>query len=334
MTDGVISAIGNTPLIELKRFFEAPHFRVFAKLDSLNPGGSTKDRPARTIIESAIRAGLIGPQTVVVESSSGNMGIGLSQICRYYGLRFICVIDPKTTAQNVRLLQAYGAEIELVTKPHSESGEFLQARIERVQSLLKEVKNAFWPNQYCNYDNALAHHGTMHEIFSALDGKLDYMFCATSTCGTLRGCADYIRRRSLNTKLIAVDAVGSVIFSGQKRKRLIPGHGAAIRPGLYEDYLADDCVHVSDLECVIGCRRLALREAVLAGGSSGAVLVAVDRYRNKIFENATCAVLLADRGERYLDTIYSDEWVFEHFGNVSAYWQGPASEGSWSAAVS
>jgi cysteine synthase A len=319
---GVLSAVGNTPVVELKKFLVCDRFRLYAKLEGFNPGGSMKDRPAMRMIEQGLRAGLINPGTVIIESSSGNMGIGLAQVCSYYGLQFICVIDPKTTQQNIRLLQAYGAKIDLVVKPDPETGEFLQARINRVKSLLGSIENSFCPNQYANENNSDAHHQTMDEIASAMWGRVDYLFCAVSTCGTLRGCSEYIRKNKLNTKLIAVDAKGSVIFSGEKAKRLIPGHGAAVKPQLFRDGLASECVHVTDIDSVIGCRRLVRREAILAGGSSGAVLMAVHYYQDLIRQGSNCVAILPDRGERYLDTIYSDSWVTEHFGDVSHFWQG------------
>jgi cysteine synthase A len=269
-----------------------------------------------------METGEVGPRTVVIESSSGNLGIGLAQACRYLGLRFICVVDPKTTQQNIRILKAYGAEIDLVSKPDPVTGEFLQARIDRVQTLLHTIENSFWTNQYANLDNAGAHYRTtMHEIALALAGKVDYLFCATSTCGTLRGCAEYARDHSLGTKMMAVDAEGSVIFGGKPAKRLIPGHGAARRPELYQPDLADECLHVSDLDCVVGCRRLVHREAILVGGSSGGVLMAIDQVKHRIPQDATCVAIFHDRGERYLDTVYSDDWVEEHFGEVSHLWQ-------------
>ncbi|HYP25127.1 MAG TPA: 2,3-diaminopropionate biosynthesis protein SbnA [Blastocatellia bacterium] len=326
ITDNVLSAIGNTPLVRLSRVMASAGFHLYAKLEALNPGGSTKDRPAFSVIKNGIDTGVIRPGTVIIESSSGNMGIGLSQACAYYGLRFICVIDPKTTQQNIRLMKAYDAEVDLVETPDPCTGEFLQARIRRVEQLLQEIPNSFWPNQYANKYNPIAHYKTMSEINEALGGSLDYLFCPTSTCGTLRGCSEFIRDHGLKARIIAVDAIGSVIFGGKKAKRLIPGHGAAVTPELYQHGLAYDCVHVSDLECIIGCRRLVRQEAILAGGSSGAVLMAVERYRDKIEDGATCAMLFPDRGERYLDTIYSDEWVTEHFGEVSNNWQQPREE--------
>jgi len=257
----------------------------------------------------------------VIESSSGNLGIGLAQACRYMGLRFICVVDPKTTTQNIRILKAYGAEIDLVKEPDPATGEFLQARIDRVHTLLRMIEDSFWTNQYANVSNAQAHyHTTMREIAAQLHGRIDYLFVSTSTCGTLRGCAEYIRDHGLRTRIIAVDAHGSVIFGGESGKRLIPGHGASRRPELFCAGLADECVRVSDLDCVVGCRRLVGSEGILAGGSSGGVLMALEQVAGRIPEGATCALIFHDRGERYLETIYSDEWVEEHFGNIAHLW--------------
>jgi cysteine synthase A len=322
MDEGILSAIGNTPLVRLRKISENLRLEVYAKLEALNPGGSMKDRPAANIIKSAMRAGLIGRDSVVIESSSGNMGIGLAQTCAYYGLRFICVVDVKATSQNLRLLKAYGAEVDLVTEPDPVTGDFLQARVNRVQELLNTIEHSFWPNQYSNLNNSAAHQQTMREIANALAGEIDYFFCATSTCGTLRGCSEFVHAAGLRTQVIAVDAIGSIIFGGPKGPRLIPGHGASIRPRLFDERLTDGYVQVSDLECVIGCRHLLKTESILAGGSSGAIVSALLNGRVNIPEKSVCVLLLADRGERYLDTVYSDEWVIEHFGHVPELWDG------------
>jgi len=321
---GILSCIGATPLVELARLFRGREFRLFAKMEQLNPGGSTKDRPAIQIIERGLETGEIREGTVVLESSSGNMGIGLAQACAYYRLRFICVVDPKITRQNLALLRAYNAEVEMVEDPDPETGEFLAARIKRIRKLQASLQRSFWTNQYASQWNSSAHHRTMHEIVTGLDGRLDFLFCATSTCGTLRGCAEYKERYQLPTRIIAVDAVGSIIFGGEKKTRLIPGHGAALVPQLYSDDLADDVVKVTDLECVVGCHKLIQEEALLAGGSSGAIVSAIEHYLPKLHRGATCVALFADRGERYLDTIYSLEWIKEHFGEVSHLWKQPA----------
>jgi cysteine synthase A len=315
--DGILSTIGNTPLIRLHHALNRTGLRLFGKLEALNPGGSVKDRPAWEMIRRGLETGAIRPDTVIIESSSGNMAIGLAQACRYLNLRFICVVDRKTTAQNLKILQAYGAEMDLVSEPDPATGEYLPARLARVQWLLKSIRNSFWPNQYANQWNASAHrHGTMPEIVNALGQDIDYLFCATGTCGTVTGCAEYVHEQGLKTKVIAVDAVGSVIFGGPKAKRLIPGHGAGIKPSLCREELIERCIHVSDLDCVIGCRRLLKHEAILLGGSSGGVLTAVAQMQREIASGATCVLILADRGERYLDTIYSDTWVKAHFGHV------------------
>jgi cysteine synthase A len=321
MDEGILSAIANTPLVKLNRVLPGVKFDLYAKLELLNPGGSTKDRPAISIIRQGMETGEIRSGTVVVESSSGNMGIGLAQACAYYGLHFICVVDPKTTVQNIRLLKAYGAEVDLVSAPDPQTGEYLQARLERVRSIAEATEGSFWPNQYANLYNPRAHRQTMHETVVALGGKLDYLFCATSTCGTIRGCAEYLKDNHMQTTVYAVDAEGSVIFGGKKAVRLIPGHGASLRPELYCEGMARECIKVSDLDCIAGCRRLAKYEAILAGGSSGAVLMAVERMKYEIEPGATCVIILPDRGERYLDTIYSDQWVEEHFGDVAHWWQ-------------
>ncbi|HEX4496855.1 MAG TPA: 2,3-diaminopropionate biosynthesis protein SbnA [Thermoanaerobaculia bacterium] len=324
--ESILDAIGNTPLVSLERYFPAGGPRLYAKLENLNPGGSIKDRPAVEIVRQALESGAIDAGTVVIESSSGNMGIGLAQVCLLHGLRFICVVDPRTSPQNVQLLKVYGAEIDHVSEPDPASGEFLQARINRVRELLRRYRNAFWPNQYENLANPGTHYRTtMHEIAQALDGRLDYLFVATSTCGTIRGCAEYVRDHGMRTRVMAVDALGSLIFSDVKAKRMIPGLGAGMRPPLCDLSLVDECLHVSDLDCVAGCRKLVMREAILAGGSSGGVLSAVEKVRHRLPAGAICAAILPDRGERYLDTIYSDTWVRHHFGDVDHLWNPKAS---------
>lgn len=333
MKKGILSTAGNTPLVELTRLFAGQQFRLFAKLEQFNTGGSAKDRPAFRIIQRGIETGMIRPDTIVIESSSGNMGIGLAQACAYFKLQFICVVDPKITAQNMNLLKAFNADVDMVREPDPETGEFLPARIRRVKELVQLFENSFWPDQYSNPDNPAAHYCTMNEIATELQGKIDYLFCAVSTCGTLRGCAAYKRDHQLRTRIIAVDAAGSVIFGGFKGRRLIPGHGAAVVPALYAEQLADDSVRITDLESVIGCYRLVLEEAILAGGSSGAIVTAIDHYAERIGPGANCVAIFPDRGERYLDTIYSEEWTRKHFGDALYQWRTAAKTRTLAAAT-
>ena len=330
--DGVLDTIGETPLVRLTKLYPDLHFSLYAKLEALNPGGSVKDRPALEILRRALESGEVGPDTVVIESSSGNMGVGLAQACRYHGLRFVCVVDPHTATQNLAVLRAYGAEIEYVHEPDPVSGEFLQARLDRVRLLCRRYPSSFWPNQYENPGNPGSHYRTtMHEIATALEGRVDYLFIATSTCGTVTGCGRYVRDHGLRTRIVAVDAVGSRIFSDEKAERWVPGLGAGIKPPLCDRELLHDHVLVTGLDCVVGCRLLARREALLVGGSAGGVVSAVARLRDSIPRGATCAMLLCDRGERYLDTVFSDEWVEAKFGDVSRLWADEPREVLWAA---
>lgn len=317
MGSSILSVIGDTPVIELKKVFDKEDFRLFMKMEAMNPGGSAKDRSGYSMLMQAMEEGIVNKDTVIIESSSGNLGIALAQICCYFNLRFICVVDIKTTEQNIKMLKAYGAEIEYVSKPDAITGEYLQARLNRVKELLKSIPNSYHPNQYNNIYNPLGHKNAMKELDEYFNGSIDYVFCATSTCGTIRGYSEYIKEHNLSTKIIAVDAVGSVIFGGERKKRLIPGHGAAVVPGLFYDGIVDDYILVTDIDCIKGCRTLVNREAVLTGGSTGAILSAIKKIKNKIPSESKCVMIMHDRGERYLDTVYSDQWVKEHFGEKS-----------------
>ncbi|WP_308637387.1 2,3-diaminopropionate biosynthesis protein SbnA [Paenibacillus silvisoli] len=311
---GISDAIGGTPLVRLRQLFRDAPFEVYGKLEWMNPGGSAKDRPALFMIRKAIERGELDSGSIVVESSSGNLAISLAQLCRYLGLRFICVVDPRTTEQHLRIIRSFGGEIDLVSQPDPQTGEFLPARINRVKELLRQLPKAFWTNQYGNPDNALAHaETTMHEIGERL-GPIEYLFCGVSSCGTIRGCMDYVRSRNWPTKIVAVDAEGSIIFGGATGPRKFPGLGAARVPELYRDDIADAAVHVSDADCVRGCRELVRYEAILAGASSGGVIAAIQRMASGIPDGAVCAAIMPDRGERYLDTVYNDEWVRRELG--------------------
>jgi len=315
IADGILEAIGNTPLIQLNRYLDRPDVTLYAKLESQNPGGSAKDRPARQMLLEAIRSGQVNQETTVIESSSGNMGIGLAQACRYHGLRFICVVDPRAQAQNLAIIRALGGEIEQVTSPVD--GDFLAARLARVDQLLRQHPNSFWPNQYANHENPKAHQlGTVREIDEALGGQLDYLFVATSSTGTIQGCRDYLRANGRKTEVVAVDAVGSVLFGGLAGPRVIPGLGAGREPALARDQTFASVRRVTDFDCVVGCRRAAAREAMLVGGSAGGVLEAIRISQNQL-ASRTCVAILHDSGSRYLDTVFNDQWVQQEIG-VSA----------------
>ncbi|WP_236621347.1 2,3-diaminopropionate biosynthesis protein SbnA [Rhodopirellula sallentina] len=310
--NGILRCVGNTPLVSLTRYLDEPSVELHAKLEAANPGGSAKDRPALQMLTHAFETGELSPGDTVVESSSGNMGIGLAQACRYHNLRFICVVDPHAQPQNVAIMKAYEADVVRVTEPHD--GSFLAARLHRVQKILAKTPNSFWPNQYANRQNPIAHElGTIREILESTQGDFDYLFVATSSTGTAQGCRDYLRRLNHHAKVIAVDANGSVLFGGSPGKRLIPGIGAGHLPALAKDQTFDDVARVSDIDCVVGCRRASQREAILVGGSAGGVLEVVRAHQNRIRGKRIVAIL-HDSGTRYLDTVFSDQWVQSELG--------------------
>ena len=312
---GVLSTIGNTPLVRLSKLYPGASSRLYAKLEMLNPGGSAKDRTAILMLSKAMESGDVNTSTTIIESSSGNMAIGLALVCRHLDLPLIVVTDPKINQHTLDILNAYGASVDLVADADS-SGNYLENRLGRVKELLEAIPNSYWPNQYSNDLNPQAHYQTMKEIADACPTPPDYILAATSTCGTIMGCARFVRDQHLKTRVVAVDAMGSVIFGPTEGDRLIPGHGAGRKSDLLDESYIDRVFHVSDRECVIGCRRLLQRESILAGGSAGAVVMATGRLLPEIPENSSCVLVFADSGERYLETIYNDAWVKDAFDDT------------------
>lgn len=307
---GILSAIGDTPLVALERYVGDREIQVWAKLEAANPGGSSKDRPAARMMLDAVEAGLVARGSTVIESTSGNMGVGLAQACRYLGMHLICVVDTRAHETNVRTLRALGADVRVVSRADPTTGDLLAARLKLVRHLLDVTPNSFWPNQYANESNPAAHaSGTMREIDEALGGALDYVFVATSTTGTLRGCHDYLREHERPTQVVAVDAAGSALFGGARGLRRLPGFGAGVETELSRSAEFDRLVRVSDLDCVVGCRRLVEREALFAGGSSGGVAIALETVAPLMPAGSRCALIFSDGGAGYLRSIYDDEWV-------------------------
>lgn len=311
----ILSTIGNTPMIRLSRISNKHRFSIFGKMESFNPGGSIKDRTAQNMLSEAIESGEVKPGDTVIESSSGNMAIGLAQACKFYGLKLIVVSDPKLNSHSERILLAYGARVEKIYNPKSKGG-FLESRLQKVEELLKTYPDSHCLNQYENLANPQTHLQTMKEISEALEHNVDFIFISTSTCGTLMGCAQYILEKGLRTKIVAVDAVGSVTFGQDAQKRLIPGHGSGKPSNFLNEELVQAIIHVSDVECVQGCWDLLEKESILCGGSSGAVITAIKKHELHIPDGSNCVAILCDRGERYLDTIFNREWIKKHFPNI------------------
>jgi cysteine synthase A len=307
--ESIISCIGNTPLVRLTRLFPQPGLYVIAKLELFNPGGSVKDRPARFIVEQGLRDGSIRPGTHLIESTSGNLGIALAMIAKIHGLKFTCVVDPKISPTNLRIIKLLGARIEMVDEADDQGG-YLNNRIKRVRALLDEIPNSMWVNQYANEHNWRAHYqGEGEEIITELDGPIDCLVVGVSTSGTILGLARRLRRAFPNLRVVAVDALGSVIFGTAPRARELPGIGASRPPELLRPEEIDEVIHVSDWESVQGCHTLLAKEGIFAGGSSGSVVAAMQRLLPSFPRPYRVLTLFADRGDRYLDMVYDETWV-------------------------
>lgn len=309
ISGSILDSIGNTPLVSLTRLFDPNQVEVFSKLEFMNPGGSMKDRPARYMIESGLKDGSITPSSHLIESSSGNLGVAIAMAARIFDLPFTCVIDPKTAPSNVKILKKLGASIEMVTEPDDQGG-YLQSRIKRVKELLETIPHAVWTNQYANDRNWKAHYEeTGKEITEQLTNSVDCFVAAVSTTGSLLGCARRLREKFPNIKVIAVDIEGSVIFGGKPKTREIPGIGSSRVPEILVKEEVDKVIYVSDREAVQGCHDLLYYEGIFAGGSSGAIVAAIQKLMAHVDSPLRICTIFPDRGDRYLDMIYDEDWV-------------------------
>jgi 2,3-diaminopropionate biosynthesis protein SbnA len=289
-----------------------PSIELHAKLEWANPGGSAKDRAAYWILREAVRRGEITRRTTVVESSSGNFALALSWMCARLGIRLIPVIDPNVNAATEHTLRATWDRVEKVEGPIG-AGGFLIARLDRVAELVKELDDAYWPDQYSNADGMRGHYElTGAELVAALP-TLTHLFVGISTGATIAGLSQRVAHDLRDVKVIAVDVAGSVILGGPPGRRWIPGIGSSIRPPLIDRAVISDSVIVPEWAEVAGCHDLLRDHGLLAGGSTGCVYAAINRY----FDGwpgppPVVAFLCADAGEAYQDTVYDPAWVSAH----------------------
>lgn len=305
----ILDGIGKTPIVNLSRMFNDPRCEVLAKLEMLNPCGSIKDRPAHYMIERGLADGSISAKSHIIESSSGNLAIALAMVCSMYGLRFTAVVDPKLSPVNRQIIQCYGGNIELVTKKDRQGG-YLETRIEQVKRMLREQPDAVWTNQYANKLNWQSHYyGEGEEILRDLDRPVDYLVLGVSTSGTIHGITRRLREAWPAMKVIPVDAFGSVLFGTSPAVRELPGLGASRVPELLKRDELGEAIQIDDYESAIACRQLVEHEGIFAGGSSGSVIAAIQRLATHLLQPARILTILPDRGERYLDTVYNDQWL-------------------------
>lgn len=290
---------------------------LYLKCEGFNFAGSIKLRPAEQMVADAERSGRLRPGSIVVESSSGNLGVALSMIAASRGYRFVCVTDPRCNATTRRVMAALGAELHVVTEPDPVGG-FVGARIAYVRALCERDDRYVWVDQYTNPANWLAHYHQTAPAIAKSFPELDVVFAGAGTTGTLMGCARWFREHRPEVRVVAVDARGSVSFGGPAGPRHIPGLGMGVPPPLLERDLVDDVRLVDEADTVRTCHRLA-RRGFLFGGSTGTVVSgALDWLGDHGSEGALVGVAIApDLGERYLDTVYRPDWVAATYPELS-----------------
>lgn len=310
--DTILKTIGNSPLVTLQNIVTRDEARLCVKLERTNPGGSIKDRPALYIIEEAERRGWLRPGGTIIESSSGNFGISLAMIGAIKGYRTLILVDPKTTPVNLAMLNAFGAEVIVVTE-QDDSGSYHKTRIALANRLHREIPDSFRPDQCFNPWNGQTHYRkTAAELYGQCGSEIDAVILTVSTGGQVGGFSRYFREYAPHVKIIAVDAVGSTVFGGNAHPYLLPGMGLSWTPSNIDDLnRIDEVYKVADEDAFIACRLLARREGLLCGGSTGAALVVALRLAQRMNPDQRIVCIASDNGERYLPTIYNDEWMCE-----------------------
>ena len=282
---------------------------VFLKLEGFNITGSIKIKTAIGLVEDLEQRGMARPnETVLVESSSGNLGLALSLVCAIKGYKFICVTDPNATRTTIRGMELYGAKV-IVVKDRDPAGGFLGSRLKKIDQILQSDSNAVWLNQYANIANKNVHaEQTANEIAREFD-KVDWVFVGAGTTGTLAGISERLHHVFPTIKVVAVDPVGSVTFGGKPGKRSIPGIGASVRPKLADLANPDKVVAVDEEKTVEACLSFVRDYHLLVGGSTGTVLAAVKQLTPEFMPGDTIVAISPDLGEKYLDTVYDPAWV-------------------------
>ena len=303
----IIDTIGNTPLVELSNLESKYNLkaRIIAKVEYFNPGGSVKDRIAKAMIEKAEKEGLINKDTVLVEPTSGNTGIGLSMVAASKGLKIILTMPETMSIERRNLLKAYGAELVL-----TEGSKGMKGAIAKAEELAKEIPNSFIPSQFTNMANPNIHYLTTGpEIFKDLDGNIDYLVAGVGTGGTLSGTGKYLKENKPSIKVVAVEPETSPVLSkGTPGPHKIQGIGAGFVPQTLDTSIYDEIITIGNEEAMEMGKESARTEGLLVGISSGAAIKAAIKLAQRE-ENAgkTIVVILPDTGERYLSTAIFQE---------------------------
>ena len=301
---------------------------LYLKCEGFNFAGSVKLKAATSMVDAAERAGRLREGSLLVESSSGNLGVALSMIAASRGYRFLCVTDARCNAMTKRLMEALGSRVHVVTEPDPVHG-FLGARLDYVRALCAADERVVWLNQYTNPENWRAHYRMTAPAIAGQFPRLDVLFVGAGTCGTLMGCARWFREHRPEVRIVAVDSVGSVTFGGPPGTRMIPGLGTSVPPPMLDSSVVDEVVNVEEPDTVRACHLLA-RRGFLFGGSTGTVVSGATQWLDTYDAHRLTAVAIApDGGERYLDTVYQPAWLQRCYGEaVLAGDEATASSGS------
>ncbi|MCT8342518.1 MULTISPECIES: PLP-dependent cysteine synthase family protein [Photorhabdus] len=307
----ILQTIGNTPVVMLNGRY-TKGINVFLKMENINPGGSIKDRIAVAMLERAEAQGELRPGMVVIEPSSGNTAIGLAMACAVKGYRFIAVLDRMVPAAKRDNIKAFGAEI--IFLPEFEAGtDTVKYRIDLTKEIIKAYPNAFSPMQFENQVNPDEHYrSTGRELYETFGNNLTACFATAGSCGTLTGISRYLKEKNPQIQIYGVEPEGSIIFGGESGKYLVQGAGLTFIPSILDRTNIDITLKVTDIDAFRVARKLARNEGILIGGTGGCAVSAALNRLDDFKPGDNIVVIIPDSGERYIDTIYNDTWLFEN----------------------
>lgn len=297
VAQNVLDLICNTPLVKLNKLATPDMATVYGKLESFSPGYSVKDRICLSMIQDAEDKGLINKDTVIVEPTSGNTGIGLALVCAVKGYKLILTMPETMSVERRQILKRFGAE--LVLTPGAEG---MKGAIAKAKEIVAQNKNSFMPQQFANPANPKIHRETTaEEIWDALDGKVDAFISGVGTGGTVTGCGEVFKKRNPKIKIVALEPVTSPVLSGgQPGKHKIQGIGAGFVPEIYNRNVVDQVMTVSDQDAWQTMLQLALKEGILGGISTGAACWAALKVAKELGPGKAVVAIFPDTGERYL----------------------------------
>ncbi len=317
--NSILETIGKTPLVKLNKLSKGLKPTIFAKVEFFNPGGSVKDRIGISIIEDAEKQGTLKPGGTIVESTSGNTGMGLAIAAAVKGYKTVFTMPDKMSNEKISLLRAFGAEV-IVTPtavPHDSPENYTEV----AKRIVRETPNSILANQYYNPKNNEAHYLTTGpEIWEQTGGQIDYFIAGMGTGGTISGTGKYLKEKNPNIKVIGIDPKGSILREYFYTKKLphegkpykVEGIGQDFLPGALQFEYIDEVVEVDDKEAFLTSRRLTREEGIFAGGSCGSAVAGALKFAAQLSENDVVVVLLPDSGDKYLSKIYNDVWMREH----------------------